>query len=203
MAGAKKAQRGEDTPQMLLRPVGVVRNALKKPSLVADSGDLEWRPKVAQGREEQDAISELVIDSDLEGILDGIEDFSHIMVLYWAHHVPPEGRSLLKGHPMGRRDLPLTGIFATCSPARPNPICLIAVQLLERKDNVLKVRGLDAIDGSPLIDIKPYVPSYYAVVDAKRADWMMQIEREFAEGSFPITASGEPRNTGRGCEKNV
>ena len=183
MAKARKAQKGEGTPQMRLRPVGVVRNRIEKPSLVADSGDLEWRAKVAQGREEQDAISELVIDSDLEGILDGIEDFSHIMVLYWAHHVTPEGRSLLKGHPMGRRDFPLTGIFATCSPARPNPICLTAVRLLERKGNVLRVEGLDAIDGSPLIDIKPYVPNYYVVADPKRADWMMRIEREFAPDS--------------------
>ena len=200
MAKARKEQKGEGIPQMLLRPVGVVRNEVKKPSLVADSGDLEWQANMVQARSElgglshlkpqphfgaafQGVISELVIDSDLEGILDGIEDFSHIMVLYWAHHVPPEGRSLLKGHPMGRRDLPLTGIFATCSPARPNPICLIAVRLLERKGNVLKVGGLDAIDGSPLIDIKPYLPNYYAVADAKRADWMMRIEREFAQGS--------------------
>jgi tRNA-Thr(GGU) m(6)t(6)A37 methyltransferase TsaA len=184
MARTREAQKAEGAHQMLLRPVGVVRNKVEKPSLVADSGDLEWRAKVAQGREEQNVVSELVIDSDLEGILDGIEDFSHIMVLYWAHHLPPEGRSIIKGHPMGRKDLPLTGIFATCSPARPNPICLTAVRLLERKGNVLKVRGLDAIDGSPLIDIKPYVPSYYAVADAKRADWMMQIEREFARDSL-------------------
>ncbi|MDY6907496.1 MAG: tRNA (N6-threonylcarbamoyladenosine(37)-N6)-methyltransferase TrmO [Chloroflexota bacterium] len=184
MTRGVEAHEGEGTLPMVLRPVGIVRNTLKEPSLVAEAGDLEWRPEVARGREAQDALSELVIDRDLEGILDGIEDFSHIMVLYWAHRSPPEGRALIKGHPMGRRDLPLTGIFATCSPARPNPICLIAVRLLERKGNVLRVEGLDAIDGSPLIDIKPYVPSYYAVADAKRADWMMQIEREFAEGSL-------------------
>ncbi len=183
MARIRKARKGEGTPQMLLRPVGVVRNKIEKPSLVADSGDLEWRAKVAQVREEQNVISELVIDSDLEGILDGIEDFSHILVLYWAHRITSEGRSIIKAHPMGRRDLPLTGIFATCSPARPNPICLTAVRLVERKGNMLRVEGLDAIDGSPLIDIKPYVPNYYAVADAKRAHWMMQIEREFAEDS--------------------
>jgi len=61
------------------------------------------------------------------------------------------------------------------------------VRLLERKANVLKVEGLDAIDGSPIIDIKPYNPSYYAVSDVKVADWMEQIHREFAEGSFPPT----------------
>jgi len=61
---------------------------------------------------------------------------------------------------------------------------------VERKANVLKVEGLDAIDGSPLIDIKPYIPSYYHADDVRMADWMLQIEREFAEGSLP-PAPGE------------
>lgn len=182
-------QEGETAPEMKLRPVGMVRSNLNEPSLVAESGDLEWRARVARARERQNAISELVIDSDLAGILDGIEDFSHILVLYWAHRVSPEGQSLVKAHPMGRKDLPLVGIFATCSPARPNTICATVVRLLERKENVLKVEGLDAIDGSPIVDIKPYNPSYYAVGDAKIADWMEQIHREFTEDSFPDTAS--------------
>ena len=177
---------------MQLRPVGVVRSNLNEPSLVAESGDLEWRARVARARERQNAISELVIDSDLAGILDGIEDFSHILVLYWAHRVSPEGQSLVKAHPMGRKDLPLVGIFATCSPARPNTICATVVRLLERKENVLKVEGLDALDGSPLIDIKPYIPSYYHADNIKMADWMLQIEREFAEG---LIAGGDSKET--------
>ena len=173
----------EAAPPMQLRPVGVVRSNLKEPSLVAESGDLEWHSKEGQ-REWRTRISELVIDSGLAGILDGIEDFSHLLVLYWAHRVPPEGRSLIKAHPMGRKDLPLVGIFSTCSPARPNTICAIVVRLLGRKENVLTVEGLDALDGSPLIDIKPYIPSYYRVDNIKVADWMLQIEREFAESSI-------------------
>ena len=183
-----EAQQGETPPQMRLRPVGVVRNRIAEPSLVAESGDLEWRTTVERAREEQGRTSELVIDSDLDGILEGIEGFSHLLVLYWAHRIPPEGRSIIKAHPMGRKDLPLVGIYATCSPARPNPICATVVRLLGRQDNVLKVEGLDAVSGSPLIDVKPYVPSYYFIADSRRADWMMQIEREFAEG-FP---GGEP-----------
>jgi len=83
---------------------------------------------------------------------------------------------------MGRKELPLVGIFATCSPARPNTICAIVVRLLEHKENVLKVEGLDALDGSPIVDIKPYIPSYYRADNIKMADWMLQIEREFAKG---------------------
>jgi tRNA-Thr(GGU) m(6)t(6)A37 methyltransferase TsaA len=164
-------------PPMQLRPVGIVRSNLKEPSLVAESSDLNWQPKEGR-REWRTLISELVIDSSLAGILDGIEDFSHLLVLYWAHHVPSEGRSLIKAHPMGRKDLPLVGIFATCSPARPNNICATVVRLLERKENVLRVEGLDALDGSPILDIKPYHSSYYARDGVKEADWMLQIERE-------------------------
>ena len=175
---------GKPTHEMQLRQVGVVRSPLKEPSLVADSGDLEWRSRVTRVTESRKVISELVIDSDLAVILDGIEDFSHLLVLYWAHLVPPEGRSIIKAHPMGRKELPLVGIFATCSPARPNTICATVVRLLERKENVLKVEGLDALDGSPIVDIKPYNPSYYANGDVKVADWMERIHREFTEGSI-------------------
>jgi len=183
-----KDQKSQDLPEMRLRSVGVVKNEIKQPSLVAESGDLEWCPKEGR-REWRTRVSELVIDSSLAGILDGIEDFSHLLVLYWAHHVPPEGRSLTKAHPMGRKELPLVGIFATCSPARPNTICATVVRLLERKENTLMVEGLDALDGSPIVDIKPYNPSYYATGDVKVAGWMERIHREFAEGL--IAGSGD------------
>ena len=169
-------------PEMHFRAVGIVRSPLQEPSLVADSGDLEWRPQIAGASDDREVISELIIDSDLGGIIDGIEDFSHLLVLYWAHGVDKDGRSIIRAHPMGRKDLPLVGIFATCSPARPNPVCAMVVRLLERKGNILKVQGLDAIDGSPLIDIKPYNPSYYAAEDVKLSDWMEQIYREIAQG---------------------
>jgi len=176
-------KKSKHKPEMHLKVVGIVRSPLNEPSLVADSGDLEWRPQIAGSSEGREVISELVIDSDLAGITDGLEDFSHLLVLYWAHRVDKDGRSITRAHPMGRKDLPLVGIFATCSPARPNPVCAMVVRLLERKGNVLKVQGLDAIDGSPLIDIKPYNPSYYAAEDIKVADWMAQIYREIAQGT--------------------
>ncbi|MBN2124493.1 MAG: tRNA (N6-threonylcarbamoyladenosine(37)-N6)-methyltransferase TrmO [Deltaproteobacteria bacterium] len=159
---------------MTLRPVGRVRSEIKEPSLVARSGDLTWgdenrAPSAPEG------ISEIIIDQEYVDILDGIEEFSHVLVLYWAHKVDAKGRSLTKVHPMGRKDLPLVGVFSTCSPARPNPILVIAVRLLERKGATLCVSGLDAVDGSPVIDIKPYVPSYYSVTDARLSGWMNRL----------------------------
>lgn len=184
--------KGKPAPVMQIRSVGIVRSPLKEPSLVAESGDLECRARGREARENQRVISELVIDRDLDGILDGIDGFSHLLVLYWAHLVPPEGRSIIKGHPMGRKDAPLVGIFATCSPARPNTILVTVVRLLERKENVLKVEGLDALDGSPIVDIKPYNTMYCARGDVKVADWMGRIHREFAEG---LIAGGDSKES--------
>lgn len=171
----------KDIPEMKLKPVGIVRSKIKEPSLVVKSRDLNWRGALPDVRKGQGEISQIIIYDDYTGILDGIEDFSHVLVIYWAHLTSEEGRSLIKVHPMGRKDLPEIGIYATCSPARPNSICIAAVSLLEHKGNTLKVRGLDAVDGSPLVDIKPYTPRYYSVSDAKVAGWMARIGRELNE----------------------
>jgi len=163
---------------MIVKPVGVVRSDNKEPSLKARSGDLNWESKDRPTSRSTGSISEIVIDPQYTGILDGIEDFSHLLVLYWAHKVDSEGRRLTKVHPMGRKDLPLVGVFSTCSPARPNPVLAIAVRLVERDGYTLRVEGLDAIDGSPIIDIKPYLPSYYSIPNAKLSKWMNRLMEE-------------------------
>ena len=173
----------EDLPGVQIRPVGIVKSQIKEPRLVVKWRDLEWQGELEDARKEQSVISEILISDEFTGVLDGIEDFSHILVLYWAHLASEEGRSIIKAHPMGRKDLPEVGIFATCSPVRPNPICVSVVTLLERNGNILKVKHLDAVDGSPVIDIKPYAPSYYSMREVKVSKWMEQIEREFTEAS--------------------
>ena len=100
------------------------------------------------------------------------------MVLYWPHLIDAERRNLRKVHPMGRKDLPIQGIFATRSPARPNPILVSTVLLLARDANVLTVKGLEAVDGSPLIDIKPFVHSYDIAENTHSPEWMQQIQRD-------------------------
>jgi tRNA (Thr-GGU) A37 N-methylase len=77
-----------------LKPVGVVRNQSQEPSWGPAFKTLDWQEKVARMKAQSQAISELVIDSELHGILDGIDDFSHLMVLFWAHLVPDERRSI-------------------------------------------------------------------------------------------------------------
>lgn len=98
-----------------------------------------------------DEVSEIEIYAEFCGGLKGIESVSHLIVLYWCHLA---SRDVLQTKtPFGPE---IQGVFACRSPSRPNPIAFCVAELLEVKGNRLTVKGLDAIDGSPLIDIKPY-----------------------------------------------
>jgi len=99
-----------------------------------------------------------VYDEYVEG-LEGLVEYSHIIVVYWMHEV--KGYNL-KARPWGDERAPIVGVFATRSPNRPNPIGITVVELLEVKPPYLRVRGLDAWPGSPVLDIKPY--DYYDIV---------------------------------------
>lgn len=101
-------------------------------------------------------LSEIVVEKRFAGALDGLSGFSHVFVVFFLHEVSARQRMLLRVHPKGRMDLPLVGVFATRSPMRPNPIGLTLVELVRVEGNVLTVRGLDAFDGSPVLDIKPF-----------------------------------------------
>ena len=144
-----------ESPAMILKAIGTVRNKVKQPV------KHDW----------QKVISKIVIDSSLTEALDSLDEFSHIVVLYWMHRSPIDGQLPLKTHPMGKLEIPLTGRFATRSPHRPNPVGKTTVRLLQRQGNVLKVKGLDAIDGTPVIDIKPYIPGYDSPTDAQVPSW--------------------------------
>ena len=142
---------------MTLKAIGIVRN------------DIKQSPDVGYSWEK--VVSEILIEPELTEALDGLDDFSHIIVIFWIHR--PERDVQLRIHPMGQRDIPLTGLFATRTPARPNRIGLTVVKLLERRGNVLKVQGLDALDGTPVIDIKPYIPVADRVSDVQVPSWVI------------------------------
>ncbi|MEE4358016.1 MAG: tRNA (N6-threonylcarbamoyladenosine(37)-N6)-methyltransferase TrmO [Desulfococcaceae bacterium] len=91
--------------------------------------------------------------------LDGAQDFSHLIVLYWFHENDrPELRKTMKVHPRKNKNNPLTGIFATHSPLRPNLIALCYCKVLQIEGNRIYIDEIDAYDGSPVIDIKAYIP---------------------------------------------
>lgn len=172
--------------EIILRPVGVVKNQTKEPFLKAGEGGLEMEGKLSdvskRVQEIKHGLSEIIIHEELIGTLEGIEEYSHMVVLYWAHKASEKSRSLTKIHPMGRAEIPLTGVFTTCSPARPNPVLMTVVRLRERRENVLTVSGLDAIDGSPVLDIKPYVKDFYPREEVAIAPWMQKIIDEVGDG---------------------
>ena len=145
-------------PDVVIRPIGEVKNNIQEPPREG------WH----------EVVSELVLDDKLEEATEGLEEFSHIMVVFWMHKVPQEGGIPTKVHPRGRQDLPLVGLLATRAPRRPNPIGVSVVRLLERYGRILKVKGLDAIDGTPLIDIKPYLPGN-GVGDARFPQWVNRL----------------------------
>jgi tRNA-Thr(GGU) m(6)t(6)A37 methyltransferase TsaA len=123
--------------------------------------------------------SHIVLHSEFAEALDGIGGFSHLLVLFWLHGISEIQRQTLKVHPRGRRNLPLLGIFATRTMFRPNPIGLTLVELIKVKGNVLTVRGLDAFNGTPVLDIKPF-DSWDKAEDTKVPEWYVKLEREKA-----------------------
>jgi len=85
---------------------------------------------------------------------EGVEGWDIIQVICWMHLA---SRDVLQVHPKGNPSSPLTGVFATRSPARPNPLAVYTAELISVENLRLKVRGIDAIDGTPVLDIKPHV----------------------------------------------
>lgn len=121
--------------------------------------------------------SQIVLNSEFTEALDSVEGFSHLFVLFWLHKTSTEQRETLKAHPRRRKDMPLLGIFATRNMARPNPIGLTLVELVKVEGNVLTVRGLDAFNGTPVLDIKPF-DSWDNAENAKVPEWWTKLKNE-------------------------
>lgn len=125
-----------------LKPIGIIHSPYRNTGVAPYQG--------YKGKE----ISQIEVFKEFEKGLKDIEEFSHIIVIYWFHK--SQGYHFLVKTPW---DDSLHGLFTTRSPHRPCPLGLTVVELVARERNILKVKGLDAIDGTPLLDIKPYVPS--------------------------------------------
>jgi tRNA-Thr(GGU) m(6)t(6)A37 methyltransferase TsaA len=149
--------------RIILKPIGFVRTE-------AMGDEVKDKTRIAQ----------VVIRSDLAGALEGIDGFSHLFVLFWLHEISEDQRKTLKVHPRGRRDLPLLGVFATRTMLRPNPVGLTLVELVKVEGNVLTVRGLDAYDGTPVLDVKPF-DSWDNAKTARVPEWWTKLESEKAQ----------------------
>lgn len=129
-----------DSTDFLLRPIGFVRSSLKNRKGAPRQG----------GEGVPDAWIE--INPDVAEALDGVRVGDELIVITWLHEAR---RQTLKVHPRGNKENPLTGVFATRSPDRPNPLGLHPVKVLEIAGSRLKVGPIEAIDGTPVADIKP------------------------------------------------
>ncbi len=115
-------------------------------------------------------VQHIVVEERWTAALEGLEGYSHLIVLFWLDRLA--GALELKVHPENRQDVPAVGLFATRTPRRPNPIGLQVVELLSREGNLLTIRGLDALDGSPVLDLKPYLPRGVSIPGARTPDWI-------------------------------
>ncbi len=141
-----------------LKAIGIVRNRVQGPRM--------------EGWEE--VSSDIIVRKDLTGALDGLEGYSHVLVLFYLHRVSDEEREPTHCHPRGDSRYPLQGVLATRTRRRPNPVGASVVRLLRRRRNVLRVRGLDAINGTPVLDVKPHIPHYDAPSEVHVPDWITQ-----------------------------
>jgi len=149
--GTVRAGRGADPGsaerQFTLRPIGVVQK--------------------------DDDCTRIVLDEQYrEGLL-GLDGWSHVWVFWWFdRNDSPDRRAVLQVHPRGNRANPLTGVFATRSPVRPNLIALTLCKITSVEGNVVELQKIDAFDGTPVLDMKPYIPGYDTAEDASVPEWM-------------------------------
>jgi len=140
-----------------LKPIGMARNSEREPRFGSFAS----------------VVSEIIVDEKFTDALNGIEDYSHVIIVYWMDKVK---NYVITHRPQGNPDVPVVGIFACRCPPRPNPIAISTVELMEHNGNKIKVKGLDILDGTPIIDIKPYWPIYDDVKDGKIPDWVDKLD---------------------------
>ena len=147
-----------------LDPVGVVEGGRVQP-VDDDWGNVEARI-VLDDRFPPDATA-------------GLEDFSHLEVVFLFHLVDPATVHVGARHPRGRSEWPKVGIFAQRAKARPNRIGVTICELLGVDGRLLSVRGLDAVDGTPVLDIKPYLTAFSPRTRVREPAWVHELMREY------------------------
>ena len=125
-----------------------------------------------------DNVSKIILDKELNEGLEHLEKYSHIVVMYYLNKVLEEDRKAVKIKPH-HDDIPVLGIFATRFPARPNPIGLYVAKLLKIDGNEIIISKIDAMDETPVIDIKPYIPKFdMPNEDIKLPEWIKKHLKE-------------------------
>jgi tRNA-Thr(GGU) m(6)t(6)A37 methyltransferase TsaA len=149
------------TDPVMLTPIGRVHSPRTEP-IDDDWGDVESTIRLDASRFTPD-------------VLAGLDDFSHVDIVYFFDRVDESKIHLGSRHPRNRTDWPLVGIFAQRAKARPNRLGVTTCELLDVSDLSIMVRGLDAIDGTPVLDIKPHVREFQARTPVRQPGWIGEL----------------------------
>lgn len=147
-----------------LKPIAVVRNSR------SEIEDDNWG----------DVISILELDPSMpEDALHGLEDFSHAEILYYFHLVPDSKIETGARHPRNNMDWPKVGILSQRGKNRPNRLGATLVKILRREGRHLEVQGLDAIDGTPILDIKPVMREFLPRGEVHQPEWATELMKQY------------------------
>jgi tRNA-Thr(GGU) m(6)t(6)A37 methyltransferase TsaA len=142
-----------------LTVIGTVRNGR------ASAADQGWGS----------VVSTLEIAREFAAGLEGLEAFSHVIVLFYMHLDPDAEPATLVRRPRGRADMPALGVFAQRGRMRPNPVGITCCEIVRVEPGALVVRGLDAVEGTPVLDLKPYFPVFDRRDGARVPDWVNRL----------------------------
>ncbi len=146
-----------------LNPVAIVKNSRK------DLSDDFWGAVVS----EIELMPEIPADA-----FNGIDEFSHLEIIFHFDKAD-KSKIVFSGHPRGNKDWPNVGIFAQRKKDRPNAIGLTIVELVKREGNTIWVKYLDAIDGTPILDIKPVMKEFLPSAEIKQPKWSTELMKDY------------------------
>jgi len=149
-----------------LEPIGVIHSPFKK---------LDNMP--VQPRGGKNIIAEIEIKEKYQAGLKDLDGFSHIYLIYIFHKMKSEKLEVV---PFNDKTNQIRGVFATRTPVHPNGLGLSIVKLLKVEKNIVTIQGVDILDGTPLIDIKPYIENFDKINEPTKSGWMLSSEEEVA-----------------------
>ena len=123
--------------------------------------------------------SKIILKPEYAGALVGLDGFSHAIILTYLHQAHYEKEKHLQRRPRNLETMPKVGILSQRAKNRPNPIGVTAVEIISVADDYLEVKGLDAINETPILDIKPYYPHYDKIYNSKVPEWVDRLMKNY------------------------
>jgi tRNA-Thr(GGU) m(6)t(6)A37 methyltransferase TsaA len=149
--------------EISIQPVAIVKNQRN------DLSDDNWGSIVSEIE---------LLPGIPDAAFDGIDDFSHLEVIFYFNQ-SDKSKTVYSGHPRGNKNWPLVGIFAQRKKDRPNSLGLTVVELVKRDKNRIWVKYLDAIDGSPVLDIKPVMKEFLPDAAIRQPPWSVELMKDY------------------------